>query len=219
MCSYSAPLMAAACYGFPSTPEAAAQSGLVSGKNNVLDRSIQDAYIHAHTSPCQTLHLHREPVLPWQLIRWKADGIKPEEIEALHLIPRELSLKIVSKIEAGEHFAVYVVLPMWPEGPPAGGSVQAILDWQRRTMDMMYNDISVALEAKRIDRNPRDYLTFFCLGNREVKMSGEYEPSGRPLDGTDYARAQNARRFMIYVHSKMMIGIGRTFQIFHVPFL
>ncbi|XP_066376297.1 phospholipase D alpha 2-like [Miscanthus floridulus] len=193
-----------ACYGFPSTPEAAAQSGLVSGKNNVLDRSIQDAYIHAIRHAKHFIYIENQYFLG-SSFGWKADGIKPEEIEALHLIPRELSLKIVSKIEAGEHFAVYVVLPMWPEGPPAGGSVQAILDWQRRTMDMMYNDISVALEAKRIDRNPRDYLTFFCLGNREVKMSGEYEPSGRPLDGTDYARAQNARRFMIYVHSKMMI--------------
>ncbi|KAF8658948.1 hypothetical protein HU200_058783 [Digitaria exilis] len=193
-----------ACYGFPDTPHGAAQSGLVSGKNNVLDRSIQDAYIHAIRRAKNFIYIENQYFLG-SSFGWKADGIKPEEIEALHLIPKELSLKIVSKIEAGEHFAVYVVLPMWPEGPPAGGSVQAILDWQRRTMDMMYYDISVALEAKRIDAHPRDYLTFFCLGNREVKMSGEYEHAGRPVDGTDYARAQNARRFMIYVHSKMMI--------------
>ncbi|TVU08096.1 hypothetical protein EJB05_41482 [Eragrostis curvula] len=193
-----------ACYGFPNTPEGATRSGLVSGKNNVLDRSIQDAYIHAIRRAKNFIYIENQYFLG-SSYSWKADGIKPQEIEALHVIPKEISLKIVSKIEAGERFAVYVVLPMWPEGPPASGSVQAILDWQRRTMEMMYYDISVALEAKRIDANPRDYLTFFCLGNREVKMSGEYEPAARPLDGTDYARAQNARRFMIYVHSKMMI--------------
>ncbi|KAK3130776.1 hypothetical protein QOZ80_6BG0497970 [Eleusine coracana subsp. coracana] len=193
-----------ACFGFPNTPEGAARSGLVSGKNNVLDRSIQDAYIHAIRRAKNFIYIENQYFIG-SSFGWKADGIKPQEIEALHLIPRELSLKIVSKIEAGERFAVYVVLPMWPEGPPASGSVQAILDWQRRTMEMMYSDISVALEAKMIDANPRDYLTFFCLGNREVKMSGEYEPAARPLDGTHYARAQNARRFMIYVHSKMMI--------------
>jgi phospholipase D1/2 len=198
-----------ACFGFPNSPEIAAQSGLVTGKNNVLDRSIQDAYIHAIRRAKHFIYIENQYFLG-SSFGWKADGIKPEEIEALHLIPKELSLKIVSKIEAGEHFAVYVVLPMWPEGPPAGGSVQAILDWQRRTMEMMYYDISVALEVKRIDANPRDYLTFFCLGNREVKLSDEYEPAGRPLDGTDYARAQNARRFMIYVHSKMMIGMPQT---------
>ncbi|KAK9946007.1 hypothetical protein M0R45_011491 [Rubus argutus] len=71
---------------------------------------------------------------------------------------------IISKIEAGERFAVYIVIPMWPEGVPESGSVQAILDWQRRTMEMMYTDISEALHRKGLNENPRDYLTFFCLG-------------------------------------------------------
>jgi phospholipase D1/2 len=195
-----------ACFGFPSTPEEAARFGLVSGKNNTLDRSIQDAYIHAIRRAKHFIYIENQYFLG-SSFAWKADGINPSEIEALHLIPREISLKIVSKIEAGEHFAVYVVVPMWPEGAPEGESVQAILDWQRRTMDMMYYDIAIALEGKGIDANPKDYLTFFCLGNREVKRSGEYEPADRPLDGSGYERAQKARRFMIYVHSKMMIGM------------
>ncbi|KAF9616014.1 hypothetical protein IFM89_027953 [Coptis chinensis] len=69
------------------------------------------------------------------------DGIKCEDVGCLHLIPKELSLKILSKIEAGERFTVYVVVPMWPEGIPESRSVQAILDWQKRTMEMMYTDI------------------------------------------------------------------------------
>jgi phospholipase D1/2 len=39
-----------------------------------------------------------------------------------------------------------------------------------------------------------------------VKKSGEYEPSEKPEPDSDYIRAQEARRFMIYVHAKMMIG-------------
>jgi phospholipase D1/2 len=75
-------------------------------------------------------------------------------------------------------------------------------------MEMMYDDIGTALQRMKMDdANPRDYLTFLCLGNREVKKSGEYQPAGRPEDGTHYARAQKARRFMIYVHSKLMIGM------------
>ncbi|KAL2479659.1 Phospholipase D alpha 2 [Abeliophyllum distichum] len=128
-----------------------------------------------------------------------------ESVGALHLIPKEISLKIVSKIEAGERFTVYVVLPMWPEGYPETGSVQAILDWQKRTMAMMYTDIVQALKAKGIVADPKDYLTFFCLGNREVKKPGEYEPSETPDPDTDYSRAQKNRRGMIYVHAKMMI--------------
>lgn len=71
---------------------------------------------------------------------------------------------------------------------------------------MMYKCIVQAMNAKGIEEDPRNYLTFFCIGNREVKKSGEYEPSESPEPDSNYMRAQEARRFMIYVHSKMMIG-------------
>ncbi|KAL2462747.1 Phospholipase D alpha 1 [Forsythia ovata] len=93
---------------------------------------------------------------------------------------------------------------MWPEGIPESASVQAILDWQRRTMEMMHKDIIRALQAKGIEEDLRNYLTFFC-GNQEAKKSGEYEPSEKPEPDSDYLKAQEAWRFMIYVHAKMMI--------------
>lgn len=77
------------------------------------------------------------------------------------------------------------------------------MPWDARIM--MYTDIIQALEAKGLQENPKEYLTFFCLGNREVKTSGEYTPAEQPEPDTDYSRAQEARRFMIYVHTKMMI--------------
>ncbi|KAJ6711576.1 PHOSPHOLIPASE D [Salix purpurea] len=201
---YLDPLMAGAAFGFPETPEDAAKAGLVSGKDNIIDRSIQDAYINAIRRAKNFIYIENQYFLG-SSFSWSADDIKPEDINALHLIPKELSLKIVSKIEAGERFTVYVVVPMWPEGIPESASVQAILDWQRRTMDMMYKDVIQALRAKGLEEDPRNYLTFFCLGNREVKKSGEYEPSEKPEPDSDYIRAQEARRFMIYVHAKMMI--------------
>lgn len=42
----------------------------------------------------------------------------------------EIALKIARKIRAKERFAVYVVIPMWPEGVPTAFSVQEILFWQ-----------------------------------------------------------------------------------------
>lgn len=194
-----------AAFGFPDTPEDATKAGLVSGKDNIIDRSIQDAYINAIRRAKNFIYIENQYFLG-SSYAWSADGIKPEDINASHLIPKELSLKITSKIEAGERFTVYIVVPMWPEGIPESGSVQAILDWQRRTMEMMYKDIIQALKARGIVEDPRNYLTFFCLGNREVKKPGEYEPSEKPDEDTDYIRAQAARRFMIYVHTKMMIG-------------
>ena len=47
-----------------------------------------------------------------------------------NLIPMELALKIASKIRAKERFAVYIIIPMWPEGVPSSASVQEILFWQ-----------------------------------------------------------------------------------------
>jgi len=61
------------------------------------------------------------------------------------------------------------------------------------------------LSSKRItDQHPRDYLTVFCLGNREIRLADEYVPT-KTTEDPYYKSAQENRRFMIYVHSKMMI--------------
>lgn len=195
-----------AAFGFPDSPEEAAKAGLVSGKDNIIDRSIQDAYINAIRRAKNFIYIENQYFLGSSFAWTRTDDIKVEDIGALHLIPKELSLKIVSKIEKGERFTVFVVVPMWPEGVPESDSVQAILDWQRRTMEMMYTDIAQALRGKGVEGfDLKDYLSFFCLGNREVKKPGEYEPSEKPEPDTNYELAQAARRFMIYVHAKMMI--------------
>ncbi|KAJ4959230.1 hypothetical protein NE237_026341 [Protea cynaroides] len=193
-----------AAFGFPVIPEDATRAGLVCGKDHTIDRSIQDAYINAIRRAKHFLYIENQYFLGSSFL-WKPDDIKVEEIGALQLIPKEISLKIVSKIEAGERFVAYIVVPMWPEGVPDSDSVKSILDWQRRTMEMMYTDITQALQAKGLEADPREYLTFFCLGNREMKRNDDYIPPEKPENGSDYSRAQQARRFMIYVHAKMMI--------------
>uniref|UniRef100_A0A453N7B1 Phospholipase D C-terminal domain-containing protein n=1 Tax=Aegilops tauschii subsp. strangulata TaxID=200361 RepID=A0A453N7B1_AEGTS len=42
----------------------------------------------------------------------------------------ELAFKIATNIRAGERFAFYVFIPMWPEGVPTSASVQEILFFQ-----------------------------------------------------------------------------------------
>ncbi|PWA55606.1 phospholipase D alpha 1 [Artemisia annua] len=191
--------------GFPIKPEEASMAGLVTGKDNVIDRSIQDAYINAIRRAKNFIYIENQYFIG-SSYSWKTStDFRIEDIGALNLIPKELALKIVSKIKANERFAVYIVIPMWPEGIPESESVQAILDWQKRTMEMMYKDIASEIHAKGIEADPRDYLTFFCLGNRETKKPGEYEPPEKPEPDSDYHRAQESRRFMIYVHAKMMI--------------
>ena len=50
----------------------------------------------------------------------------------------EIVAKIEDKIRAGERFAVYVVIPLFPEGDPESVTMQEILYWQWNTFTMMY---------------------------------------------------------------------------------
>nr|XP_025703140.1 phospholipase D alpha 1-like [Arachis hypogaea] len=168
---------------------------LARGKNKKTDRSIHDACIYAIRAAEGFIYIENQYFI----------GSSSEKNDASHQIAKELTRKIVSKIKAKERFAVYVVIPMWPEGIPESSCVQKMLDLQKRTIEKMYRDISQAIKEAGIDEEPQNYLAFFCLGNREVKKHGEYEPPVKPSKGSSYQKAQEARRFMIYVHSKLMI--------------
>ncbi|GJV28903.1 phospholipase D alpha 1 [Tanacetum coccineum] len=99
----------------------------------------------------------------------------------IQAIEARVGTKTIINTSGPEKFTVYVVVPMWPEGIPESASVQAILDWQRRTMEMMYKDIVQALEAQGRVEDPRDYLTFFyAYGNTRRKTMGSNEPSESP---------------------------------------
>ncbi|EXC61853.1 hypothetical protein L484_000019 [Morus notabilis] len=113
--------------GFPKNHTDAAEIRLVTGKNNVIDRSIQDAYIHAIRRAKNFIYIKNQYFLE-SSFGWRSSDIKVQDINALHLIPKELSLKIINKIEARQRFCVYIVIPMWPERIPESSSVQAKLD-------------------------------------------------------------------------------------------
>ena len=198
---------AGAAFGFPDNPKDVASrslvqnKGRVSGKNIVIERSIQDAYIQSIRRANHFIYIENQYFLG-SCYAWDT----MQDAGCLHLIPMEITLKIVSKIEAGERFVAYIVIPMYPEGLPDSDAAQCILDWQRRTMEMMYKRITIALRAAGRAESATDYLCFFCLGNRETKLPDEGpQPSVSDLSSHHKLALEN-RRFMIYVHSKMMIG-------------
>ncbi|ESW07555.1 hypothetical protein PHAVU_010G139800 [Phaseolus vulgaris] len=173
--------------------------GELSTKSTV-ERSIHEAYVEAIRRAERFIYIESQYFIGgchW----WKKD----RHCGRTNLIPIEIALKVVSKIKAKERFAVYIVIPMWPEGEPESEPVQDILHWTRETMAMMYRLIGEALQESRQPGHPRDYLNFFCLANREQKGPGEYLPLDSPKPETQYWNAQKNRRFMVYVHSKFMI--------------
>ncbi|KAH9662526.1 phospholipase D delta [Citrus sinensis] len=134
---------------------------LICAKDVVIDKSIQTAYIQAIRSAQHFIYIENQYFLgssyAWPSYKNAADN----------LIPMELALKIASKIRANERFAVYVIIPMWPEGDPKTNTVQEILFWQSQTMQMMYSVVAQELREMQVDAHPQDYLSFYCLGKRE----------------------------------------------------
>lgn len=232
--------------GFPNSSEGAYEAGLTSGKGKSVDASIHRAYIHLIRHAKRYLYLENQYFLGSSHL-WDSDSDTP----CTNLVPAEIALKICSKIKAGEPFRVYIILPMYPEGVPTSGSVQAILHYQTKTRQMMYRRIAAAIAEAGLKGqvHPTDYLQFFCLGKRETPPDYQVDASQVTLDSgnvtsvninadgykpaanggpvasalaaadrgntgvngdasttnTAQARATDSRRFMIYVHSKLMI--------------
>ncbi|PRQ47307.1 putative phospholipase D [Rosa chinensis] len=182
--------------GFPKDVIQAQSKNLICSKDLVIDKSIQKAYINAIRSAQHFIYIENQYFLgsSYAWPDYKNAG-------ADNLIPMELALKIASKIRANERFAVYIVLPMWPEGDPKTGAMQEILYWQSQTMQMMYGVVARELRALQLqDLHPQDFLNFYCLGNRE-KLSEETSNN----NGATISDAYKYQRFMIYVHAKGMI--------------
>nr|GMC65868.1 phospholipase D delta-like [Ipomoea batatas] len=146
--------------GFPKLIDTVEKQNLICGKNLVVDKSIQTAYIQAIRSAKNFIYIENQYFLG-SSYGWPSY----KDAGADHLIPMELALKIASKIRAKERFAVYVVVPMWPEGDPKSAPMQEILFWQSQTMQMMFEIISQ--EIKDVLVHPSHYLNFYCLGQRE----------------------------------------------------
>ncbi|KAG6418851.1 hypothetical protein SASPL_121057 [Salvia splendens] len=189
--------------GFPKDPRKATENNLVCGKNVFIDMSIHAAYVKAIRAAQHFIYIENQYFLG-SSYNWATY----KNLGANNLIPMEIALKIAKKIRAKERFAVYIVIPMWPEGVPSSTATQRILFWQYNTMQMMYETIYNALVEVGLDKEqePQDYLNFFCLGNREPDYGRRESSNIKNSSGnTPQALARRNRRFMIYVHSKGMI--------------
>ncbi|XP_076958555.1 phospholipase D gamma 1-like [Bidens hawaiensis] len=190
---------------FPKDPREATSKNLLCGKNVLIDMSIHTAYVEAIRAAQHFIYIENQYFIG-SSFNWS----NHKTVGANNLIPMEIALKIANKIRANERFAAYIVIPMWPEGKPTGTiPVQAILFWQNKTMQMMYEVIYKALQEVGLENvyEPQDYLVFFCLGTRESCHGAELtsDEEGYNAANASQMLSKKNRRFMIYVHSKGMI--------------
>ncbi|CAL4138873.1 unnamed protein product [Meganyctiphanes norvegica] len=171
---------------------------LLARKGRLYENSIQRAYVHHIRRAKHFIYIENQYFLG------SAHSWLVHEAKCPHLIPIELTTRIINAINNGEDFRVYVVIPLHPEGDPSTAAVQEILHWQHKTMEMMYRKIAKAIKKAKIDAHPTDYLGFFSPAKRESpeEVPDDLEPAD---EGTVAGKARENMRFMIYVHSKMAI--------------
>ncbi|KNC82703.1 hypothetical protein SARC_05021 [Sphaeroforma arctica JP610] len=125
---------------------------------------------------------------------------------AINQVPAELAIKICQKIAAGERFAVYILIPLFCEGWPEEAAPNEIMFYQFLTFEFMYKWIGEAIQRAGSDAHPKDYLNVFCLGCRETEEGSDHTADLRSCPPASLQAKINAsRRYMAYVHSKMMI--------------
>ena len=176
---------------------------LTSKSGRLVEQSITQAYIQMIRHARNYIYIENQYFMG-SAFRWLSDS----DVLCNHTIPVEITSKIREKMLAGERFTAYIVIPMWPEGDPTSGPMQAILFWQMRTMEMMYHEVGNALREARVPQHlgqhPTDWLMFLCPGKREL-WGSHMDLLDSPMPGSLPEGLRKTMRQMIYVHSKMMI--------------
>ena len=115
-------------------------------------------------------------------------------------IPQKIVEKILSK--KGQPFHVYVVTPMFPEGEPTSSGILDVRNYEWRTIRYMVEKVS-----EKFGQSWKDYLTFLFLADWHAVAQNQWS------HGKRNARLKTHQRYMVYVHSKMMI-VDDRFVIF-----
>jgi len=169
---------------------------------SLVDNSIMRQYVNLIRNAVSFIYIENQYFLG-SAYSWLEDN----DTMSPHVIPREITQKIINKIEAEESFHAYICIPMYPEGDPASVPSQEILRWQFRTMQSMLKRIAIAIEKAGCGTHPSDHLSFYCLGKREglqdIQPVLEHLCDPTPASGAELVR--ESLRHQIYVHSKLMI--------------
>ena len=129
----------------------------------LIDNSILRQYVNLIRNAVSFIYIENQYFLG-SAYSWLEDSDTMSD----HIIPMEITQKIIGKIEAGESFHVYICIPMYPEGDPTTVPSQEILRWQFRTIEAMYKRIAIAIEKAGCGTHPTDHLSFYCLGIKKT---------------------------------------------------
>ena len=160
-----------------------------------FERSIQDFYIDAIRGAERFIYIESQYFIGSGK-RWAGEAKRDT---VANTIPEAIVERTKRRIEADKPFHTYVVMPMFPEGPPNASST--VPQWQRQwefeTMKYMATEIQKAAIMRK--KNWFHYLTFL-FPMRWVHLANAPSTTGARTD-----RIKANKRYMVYVHSKWMI--------------
>lgn len=157
-----------------------------------FERSIQLSYLNAIKNADRFIYVETQYLIS-SGNRWGRSSVRNSVCE-------EIAKKIVDRINRDKEFHAYIVIPMFPEGPPIKSAAPSQRNFEFNTMRFMAQDVFAAANAKGKDW--RDFLSFYFLANWTV-MDGKTKKIA-PI-GTRQDRVRSNERYQVYVHSKLMI--------------
>ena len=156
-------------------------------------RSIQDAYLKIIQNAKDFIYIESQYLIG-SGARWgKTSYGTRDSVE--NKVAETIVKRIKEAVRDKSSFHVYVVLPMFPEGPPDHTALSPVRFLQWTTIEYMVRELFGVCGP-----GWRNYLSFCCLANWETSNALR---SGKEVNRRK--RVLASKRYMIYVHSKMMI--------------
>ncbi len=155
------------------------------------ERSIQDSYLRAIAQAEKFVYIETQFFIGSGKQWTRRDEKRPN---VANQIPDALARRILEHASLGRPFHVYILLPMFPEGDPsAHGGAQNQRDFQWRSIEHI---------VRTVQEGTGDWTKYVTIGY----LANWDNLKGDPKTGGDRVeRCRKNRRYMIYVHSKMMI--------------
>ena len=160
------------------------------------EKSIQEAYIRAIAGAQRFVYIESQYFI--------GAGIFVKSVQ--NQIQKTIIKRVRTMIDNNKPFHVYVVLPMYPEGDPDSGALRVVREYEASSIEYIATNIQDYCNDKRkkdknFAGNWRDYVSFYF----PARWDRGGQMSMVDISGSREERVRKNQRYMIYVHSKMMI--------------
>ena len=161
------------------------------------EHSIQSSYLRAISLAERFIYIETQYLIGSGRL-WD----RPTHPNVANQIPEKLVERIVERAKKKKPFHAYVLIPMFPEGDPVSVAGVAIRQYEWRTMWYMIRAVDRGVKEADKSASWTQYLSFYFLAQWH-RTDGKVEVAKK--DSTRISLMNANQRYMIYIHSKLMI--------------